>query len=492
MMPAGRTLPLLAACLLAASSSARALDLFVDQAGGDDASDGLSWATAKATVAGALDALAGNPGPHTVSVAAGRYAGGIVVPPDTALLGGFPPGGGPRDPAANPTILDGEGVTDAFGAGVSVVRFPPGSDGTLLDGFTVRGGGLGSGHGILVEDAGPVIRGNIIEENEACTGAGVYVSYSTPGTAARLEGNLIRRNRPLCSTRWGVIPGEVVSIQGSPGMNLGTILSGNRMVDNEGSFSLAGNGGIEHTVIEGNSSGLYLGGSVELFNVAVTRNGEPGITLDCRSTSYRLDNVTVAENGGPGILARYWGGSSTATLAVENSIFWGDGGEVTWECDGPAPVVSSSTVEGGFPGGVNVLDADPLFAAGPGGNFYLSDAAAGQPATSPAVDAGSVSAAAAGLDARTTRTDSVPDAGMVDHGFHYESLPALTVLRGTRADALLPHRTVTSLPFTDDAGTLTDPALPVLFYRVAEASNSIFAVKDLPAETLRFEFRRRP
>jgi hypothetical protein len=45
--------------------------------------------------------------------------------------------------------------------------------------------------------------------------------------------------------------------------------------------------------------------------------------------------------------------------------------------------------------------------------------AAGQPVTSPAVDAGSGSASQMNLAARTTRSDSRPDSGVVDMGFHY-------------------------------------------------------------------------
>ncbi|ABC80766.1 hypothetical protein [Anaeromyxobacter dehalogenans] len=68
------------------------------------------------------------------------------------------------------------------------------------------------------------------------------------------------------------------------------------------------------------------------------------------------------------------------------------------------------------PAGFTMI-ADPLFTAGPRGSYYLSQLAAGQAATSPAVDAGT--GAASDLAGRTTRTDGVPDAGAVDVGYHY-------------------------------------------------------------------------
>jgi len=64
---------------------------------------------------------------------------------------------------------------------------------------------------------------------------------------------------------------------------------------------------------------------------------------------------------------------------------------------------------------------DPVFVTGPGGDFYLSQIAAGQGADSPCGDAGSDTAVNLGLGlcGRTTRTDEVPDTGVVDIGYHY-------------------------------------------------------------------------
>ena len=91
--------------------------------------------------------------------------------------------------------------------------------------------------------------------------------------------------------------------------------------------------------------------------------------------------------------------------------------------------VSYSAIEGGQ-GGIHVepgrvlnwlngnIQDDPLFTE----SYFLSQIAAGQPADSPCVDAGSASALTLGLDTYTTRTDDVPDAGTVDMGFHYMGL----------------------------------------------------------------------
>jgi len=178
-------------------------------------------------------------------------------------------------------------------------------------------------------------------------------------------------------------------------------------------------------------------------------------------------------------------------MEMTNSIVWGHLESIQWDCPG-SPTVETSLVEGGFPGGTGILEGDPLFVPGPFGDHYLSQVAAGQPASSPAVDAGSGLATDVGLEARSTRTDSVGDGGTLDLGYHYESIPSLSVLRGTAADALTLHRAVASLPFVDDPGTLSDPSLRLLFYRVPEAQNQLGVEKVLVQDAVGLRFLGAP
>ena len=64
------------------------------------------------------------------------------------------------------------------------------------------------------------------------------------------------------------------------------------------------------------------------------------------------------------------------------------------------------------------ISADPLYVQGEGCNYLLSQAAAGQASESPCVDAGGDSASMLGMGFHSTRTDNVPDAGIVDMGYH--------------------------------------------------------------------------
>jgi hypothetical protein len=112
------------------------------------------------------------------------------------------------------------------------------------------------------------------------------------------------------------------------------------------------------------------------------------------------------------------------TATLRDNVF------VNQSMAGSPPVIlqpsSSATMLGGLywnfeagwvPPAGSGLVADPLFVVGARGSYYLSQAAAGQAATSPAVDAGS--GPATDLPGRTTRTDGVADDGVVDLGYHY-------------------------------------------------------------------------
>ncbi len=76
---------------------------------------------------------------------------------------------------------------------------------------------------------------------------------------------------------------------------------------------------------------------------------------------------------------------------------------------------------GVYPGTGNI-NADPCFATGPDGDYYLSQIAAGQSIDSPCVDAGSDTSSNLGMHTKTTRTDQIIDYGMVDIGYHYPAV----------------------------------------------------------------------
>jgi len=100
-------------------------------------------------------------------------------------------------------------------------------------------------------------------------------------------------------------------------------------------------------------------------------------------------------------------GTGVCGGTVSNSILYGNtiaAASATYSC-----------TQTPFPGTGNIA-ADPLFVAGPGGDYYLSQPAAGQTQQSPCVDAGDP---AAPLFRGTTRTDGFPDIATTDMGYHY-------------------------------------------------------------------------
>ncbi|MHC4529039.1 MAG: hypothetical protein ACYS29_14275, partial [Planctomycetota bacterium] len=137
-------------------------------------------------------------------------------------------------------------------------------------------------------------------------------------------------------------------------------------------------------------------------------------------TSCTIVNNTAVPGGDPNVIGPAPGsdgGGVAGTPLITNCIVWGNTA-MFWPQVQLSPYVTYSDVQGGCPGTGNI-DADPLFVAGPLGDYYLKHIWAGQFIDSPCVDAGSDLAVNLGLDTLTTRTDGEPDTGVVDMGFHY-------------------------------------------------------------------------
>ena len=201
---------------------------------GNDAQDGLTWSTAKATVQAAIDTA--KPAGGEVWVAEGTYTEHITLPAFVYLYGGFAGNEtdrASRNVAADTAILDGDEtptVVNSVNAGylVSAVDgFTVQNGGTYtegiggLEGVEGRGGGIncrvtshyitnniiklnslgnpftayyGEGGGIACRLSYSVITGNTITENETLAidgvGGGIYCNRSMP----TIEENLITQN----------------------------------------------------------------------------------------------------------------------------------------------------------------------------------------------------------------------------------------------------------------------------------------------------------
>ncbi len=183
--------------------------------------------------------------------------------------------------------------------------------------------------------------------------------------------------------------------------------------------------------------GLFLSGEVEARNCLVTENDafDGGGGIFTGSGNPTANGCTISQNYcidvGGGI---YVSGSMT----MDNCIIWGNDAELEYPlpsdeaylagygssysfsysylCSGGNWYIEDGSILDPGPG---IIEADPLFAEGPEGDWYLSQLASGQAEDSPCVDAGDPAWAPDG----TTRTDHEPDTGVRDMGYHHPSTP---------------------------------------------------------------------
>jgi hypothetical protein len=170
---------------------------------GNDANDGLSWSTAKRTVQAGINAAApSSAGGAQVWVKAGVYNERITLRSEVHVYGGF---AGNETTRAQRNLLANESVLDGQ-AGGSVVTVPPNTTNATIDGFTIRNGLSGDGGGIYFAGNGSVvISNNFIRDNQAVTGAGIYLNGSSArGAVVQLLNNVIVRN-------WAIHTGGVYS-----------------------------------------------------------------------------------------------------------------------------------------------------------------------------------------------------------------------------------------------------------------------------------------
>ncbi len=156
-------------------------------------------------------------------------------------------------------------------------------------------------------------------------------------------------------------------------------------------------------------------------NDAIESEGKGGALYLDQLSYPKMYNSIVSGNQAFGVYEKPYG-----SLTVTDTLFFGN--EFGDIFDRPAPADNFS--------------GDPLYAAGPLGEYYLTQA------SSPAWNAGNIAAATIGLDDLTTSPDETPDSGVVDLGYHYEDSTGLEQF----------YLTVCYVDDTDtiiDAGTIT-------------------------------------
>jgi len=373
---------------------------------------------------------------------------------------------GPNSVLQGFTIRNGYAETAAVyrGGGIKCENASP----TITENIISQCTSTGAGGGIFCGTASPVISRNIITDNFCRATAGGGISCRYGGSPLILE-NVISENRNGAGNGGGIIISDDTS----------AIIHGNTIIDNRDSGLAVGGQNIRITnnLIARNTRGsrgggildggdnTYVAGNLILDNEADTQGG--GVYIGSVSPTY-INNLIAGnysdDRGGgvfikhstPTIINNTITGNSARTIGegvllvecttevnLTNCILWNNGTEEIKTYFSDPPTITHSLVAGGYDGEGNI-DADPLFTSGPLGDFYLSSTQAGQPADSPCFDAGG--APSSGLcydtytdlvcpDQLTTRTDGVPDLGLVDMGWHYEGVTALSWLATTPGPA---------------------------------------------------------
>ncbi len=321
-------------------------EYYVDATYGDDDNDGLSWNDAFATIQMGIDTCQTGSGssPDIVHVAAGTYCENTDLDSYIVLLGGYPPGGGTRDPDANETVIDGS----ASGKVMTVDN----KDGVTIDGFTIQNGVASDGGGIYCYSSSPTLTDCTVSDNETADwfdGGGIYCCNESSPT---LTNCTISGNR--ANHGYG---GGICCDSSSPTLTNCTI-SGNEIPTSGGGGGIYCCNGSSPTLtnctISGNVVGDYSGGGIlceysspTLTNCTISSNmAAHGGGLSCLHSSPTLTNCMLTDNTvnneGGGILC-YSSSSPTLTNCTIMDNEANDGGGVLCY-SGSSPTLTNCTI----------------------------------------------------------------------------------------------------------------------------------------------------
>ncbi len=287
----------------------------------------------------------------------------------------------------------------------------------VIQGLTITNGYVsGIAGGIHAYPAGPSIINCIISRCSATSSASsVYIrNHSTRVIGCVFEGNTMR---------------SALNVLNSTGEISNCIFDGNSSINSGGGSACAlgsYTGAVTNCLFINNTSDAY-GGAMHIS----------------------IDTPTITNCSFIGNSADVYGGAisifnMSAAVDISNCIFWENtsptGSQICLAtADHPsAAIINYSNIQGGQEGvyayanctlnwGTGNIDANPLFVAGPTGDYYLSATASEHTVDSPCIDAGSDYASSICFNTGTgvicmdecaTRTDHVADIGMVDMGYH--------------------------------------------------------------------------
>lgn len=296
-------------------------------------------------------------------------------------------------------ILSGSGLSGSI-IEVDGLSSGPVDSTTVISGMLLTDGNPVSqpfGGAVYTTHSSPLIQYCLFDGNEADNGGAVYAWKGSPSIRYCLF------NGNVCQSA-----GAAVYLYSSDAEIRGCRFTGNTSWDDGGGvftyhcspdiFNCLFTGGYAHD--DGGGIYCYALSNPEisfctfLGNEAQNTGSAVYFRVNC---SPLVSHCIASENSGPAFYIQDGGEPSFAFNCV-----WGNP-------DGNYGNLPDPTGTGGN------ISLDPLLT----GDMFLSNTSAGQPETSPCVDAGGGSPGDHGLEFTWTRSDSVPDSSIVDIGFHH-------------------------------------------------------------------------
>ncbi len=297
-------------------------EYYVDATYGDDDNDGLSWNDAFASIQAGIDACGSGSksDPDIIHVAAETYYENIALDIYVVLLGGYPAGGGSRDPNANETIIDG-------GASNTVVKIDTESEVTV-DGFTIQNGSAQFGGGIYCECSSPTLTNCTLSDNEANEhGGGIYCEYSSPTlTNCTLIGNAANDGGGIHC--WD---------DSSPTLTDCTLSDNEANEHGGGIYCDDSSPTLTNCSISGNSA-KYYGGGIYCHESAPT-------IIECTLSGNSAGYDTAHSNSGGGICCQDYSSPTLTDCTISGNNAINEGGGICCEAYS-SPTLTNCTISG--------------------------------------------------------------------------------------------------------------------------------------------------
>jgi len=361
----------------------------------------------------------------TVLVAPGFYSERITWPArdGIVLL---------SEKGADSTVIDAGRAGRALTMGATVY-----TQATVVQGFRIANGQCTGGSAGVYCTGAPAFLWNQIADNtslQATTGGAVYADG-----APLFAFNVIARDSLKVENSAGFRYGGGVYCTGS-GVFYQNVFADNAVFDSAcsgfrygGALYLAGGTPLVFSNLFTRNAARMLDGSGFAYGGAVCVATSASACI-CANTF--VGNLCAAHVTYGGAVYAPFGATVIRNNIIVQDSCLGSGSGGGLASDSVAMVFDYDDVWQNYPddyygctAGSHTLSSDPLFVTAPFGNYCLSQIGAGQPENSPCLDAGDtlLMTSPLNLDSLirvwTTRTDSVPDAGAPDIGYHYAPAP---------------------------------------------------------------------